>query len=74
MDDFTTADLRTAYLRTVDLTGIDLSGVHWSQYTTQWPSAMDVEDLKTRSAETPPGSGIRVAQSGTATIRGFAGR
>ncbi|MFJ6087964.1 hypothetical protein ACIQI8_42010 [Streptomyces sp. NPDC092369] len=67
LDDFTNADLRTA-----DLTGIDLSGVHWSEHTTQWPPAVDIEDLKSHSAETPPGSGTWIIRSGTATIRDHA--
>jgi hypothetical protein len=69
LDDFTATDLSTA-----DLTGIDLSGVHWSEHTTQWPPAINVEDLKTRSDETPPGSGTWIVRSGTATIRDLAER
>ncbi|MGW0649415.1 hypothetical protein ACWD4T_11470 [Streptomyces umbrinus] len=64
LDDFTAADLRTAVLA-----DIDLAGVRWSTATTRWPEAMDVEDLKARSEEIPPGSGIFTVRSGTATIR-----
>jgi hypothetical protein len=67
LDDFTASDLRNA-----DLTGIDLSGVRWSESGTQWPAALDVEHLKTRSDETPAGSGIYVVRWGTATLRDFA--
>jgi hypothetical protein len=69
LDDFTATDLSNA-----DLTGIDLSGVHWSEHTTQWPPAIDIENLKTRSNETPPGSGTWIVRSGTATIRNLAER
>ncbi|MEU9671833.1 pentapeptide repeat-containing protein [Streptomyces bobili] len=61
--DFTDTDLRSA-----DLTDIDLSGVRWSRRT-QWPPAMDIDDLRARSDETPPGSGTWIVRSGTATIR-----
>jgi len=67
LNNFTTADLTTA-----DLTGIDLSGVHWSEHTTRWPPDIDSDDLKTRSHETHPGSGIWIVHSGTATIRDLA--
>ncbi|MFE1927518.1 hypothetical protein ACFW91_33810 [Streptomyces asoensis] len=67
LDDFTTADLRNT-----DLAGIDLGGIHWSQHSTQWPPATDVEDLKTRSDEAPPGSGTWIIRSGTAPIRDHA--
>ncbi|MGK5728917.1 hypothetical protein [Streptomyces sp. URMC 124] len=67
LDDFTTADLSNA-----NLTGIDLSGIRWSEHTTQWPSTNDIEDLKARSDETPPGSGTWVVRSGTTTIRNLA--
>ncbi|MEU0208343.1 hypothetical protein ABZ235_41205 [Streptomyces canus] len=69
LDDFTTSDLRTA-----DLVGIDLSGVRWSVKGTWWPAAVDIDDLKTRSEETPAGSGIWVVQSGGAHLRDFADR
>jgi hypothetical protein len=69
LDDFTTSDLRTA-----DLVGIDLSGVRWSTRGTRWPAAVDVDDLKTRSEETPMGSGIWVVRSGGAHLRDFAYR
>ncbi|MGW0828674.1 hypothetical protein [Streptomyces sp. NPDC002845] len=45
---------------------------HWSQYTTQWPPTVDIDDLKTHSKETPSGSGIWVVRAGTATIRDLA--
>ncbi|MFJ3714064.1 hypothetical protein [Streptomyces sp. NPDC090053] len=63
LDDFTHDDLRDT-----DLRGIDFSGVHWSQRT-QWPPAVDIEALKARSDETPPGSGIWIVRSGTTTVR-----
>ncbi|MEU8786105.1 hypothetical protein [Streptomyces sp. NPDC048637] len=68
LDDFTTTDLRTA-----DLDGIDLGGVRWSELGTRWPAAVDIEGLKTRSEEAPPGSGIYVVRSGTASMRGLVG-
>ncbi|GAA4115412.1 hypothetical protein [Streptomyces hundungensis] len=64
LNNFTAADLRTAFLE-----GVDLAGVQWSPATTLWPEAVDVEDLKARSEETPAGSGIFIVRSGTATIR-----
>ncbi|WP_329348904.1 hypothetical protein OG226_12080 [Streptomyces sp. NBC_01261] len=67
INDFTTADLRA-----VDLDGLDLAGVRWSETGTQWPPALDVEELKSRSEETSPYSGIWVVRSGTATVRGLA--
>ncbi|MFI8194871.1 hypothetical protein ACIF8T_40330 [Streptomyces sp. NPDC085946] len=67
LDDFTTANLSDT-----NLTSVDLSGVHWSEHNTQWPPTIDVENLKTRSDETPPGSGIWIVRSGTATIRNLA--
>lgn len=69
LDDFTATDLSN-----VDLAGIDLSGVHWSEHATQPPSTINAEDLKTRSDETPPGSGTWIVRSGTATIRDLAER
>jgi hypothetical protein len=66
LDDFTHDDLRDT-----DLRGIDFSGVHWSQRT-QWPAVVDLEALKARSDETPPGSGIWIVRSGTTTVRDFA--
>ncbi|MEH0447716.1 MULTISPECIES: hypothetical protein [unclassified Streptomyces] len=69
MDDFTATDLSNA-----DLTGIDLGGVYWSEHTTRWPPAINVEDLKARSKETPSGSGTWIVRSGTATIRDLAER
>ncbi|MEW2570175.1 hypothetical protein [Streptomyces sp. NPDC047070] len=69
LDDFTATDLSD-----VDLTGIDLSGIHWSEHTTRWPPAIDIEDLKTRSDEAPPGSGTWIIHAGTATLRNLAER
>ncbi|MFF9346654.1 hypothetical protein [Streptomyces sp. NPDC014734] len=66
LDDFTHDDLRDT-----NLWGLDLSGVHWSQ-STQWPPVVDIEALKARSDETPPGSGIWIVRSGTATVRDLA--
>ncbi|WP_238427062.1 hypothetical protein [Streptomyces adustus] len=62
LDDFTTSDLSST-----DLTGVDLSGVHWSEHTTHWPPGSDPEGLKSRSDESPPGSGVWIVRSGTAT-------
>ncbi|WP_225828029.1 hypothetical protein [Streptomyces naphthomycinicus] len=67
LDDFTAADLRAA-----DLANADLGGILWSQYTTQWPATVDVENLKACSQETPPGSGTWVVRPGTTTIPDFA--
>ncbi|MFG2961579.1 hypothetical protein ACGF5O_48685 [Streptomyces sp. NPDC048291] len=67
LDDFTQADLRDA-----DLKGTDLAGVHWSQHTTLWPPAVDINDLKTHSKETQAGSGVWIIRSGTATIQDVA--
>lgn len=67
INDFTAADLRA-----VALEGIDLAGVQWSESGTHWPPEVDVEELKSRSEETPPHSGVWVVRSGTATVRGFA--
>ncbi|MCX4639541.1 hypothetical protein OG775_31255 [Streptomyces platensis] len=64
LDNFTTADLRSATLE-----GVNLGGVRWSALHTRWPDAVDVEDLKARSDEAPPGSGVYVIRSGTVTIR-----
>ncbi|MCX5235347.1 hypothetical protein [Streptomyces prunicolor] len=69
LHDFTATDLSNT-----DLTGIDLSGVRWSEHTTQWPPAIDIEDLKARSEETPSGTGTWIVRSGTATIRDHAER
>ncbi|MFI6143670.1 hypothetical protein ACIBCC_36460 [Streptomyces griseus] len=68
LDDFTHDDLRDT-----DLRGIDFSGVHWSPQT-RWPPAVDIEALKARSDETPPGSGIWIVRSGTTTVRDFGRR
>ncbi|MCL7430353.1 hypothetical protein [Streptomyces sp. YS415] len=69
LDDFTATDLSSA-----DLTGTDLRGIYWSEHTTLWPPSIDVEDLKTHSDESPPGSGTWIVRSGTATIRDHAER
>ncbi|MFG2825045.1 hypothetical protein ACGFX4_37165 [Kitasatospora sp. NPDC048365] len=61
LDDFTQADLRT-----VDLTGINLEGVRWSEYSTRWPPAVDIERLRSDSQETRAGSGIYVVRPGAA--------
>ncbi|MEU6211794.1 hypothetical protein ABZ891_18015 [Streptomyces sp. NPDC047023] len=66
LNDFTHDDLRNTTLR-----ALNLSGVRWSPYTTQWPPGVDIEALKARSDETPPGSGIWIVRSGT-TVRDFA--
>ncbi|MFG2864246.1 hypothetical protein [Streptomyces sioyaensis] len=68
LDNFTMSDLRDAALE-----GIDLGGVRWSVHQTLWPEAVEVDDLKARSDETFPGSGIYVIRSGTAMVRDFAG-
>jgi len=52
LDDFTRADLRR-----VDLAGVDLTGLRWSR-ATRWPSAGLAEEVKRRSRETGPGSGV----------------
>ncbi len=57
LDDFTTADMSYAHLA-----GVDLAGVQWSEHTTRWPSTIDPEELKARSAETQ-------LDSGTWTVR-----
>ncbi|MFJ4689078.1 hypothetical protein [Streptomyces sp. NPDC088789] len=67
INDFTMADLGA-----VDLDGVNLAGVRWSETGTQWGPAVDVQELKSRSEETPPHSGIWVVRSGTATVRGLA--
>ena len=69
LNDFTSTDLSNT-----DLTGIDLNGVRWSERTTRWPPTINIEDLKARSDETPPGSGTWIVRSGTATIRDHAER
>jgi hypothetical protein len=55
LDDFTDDDLTD-----VDLTGADLVGILWSADGTRWPEDMDMEELRGRSQETPPDSGIYV--------------
>lgn len=67
LHDFTTADLRAAELK-----GVDLGGVYWSDYGTLWPAALDLDDLKRRSVETPAGSATWVVRRGTAEFREFA--
>ncbi|MFD7324285.1 hypothetical protein ACFV9D_24850 [Streptomyces sp. NPDC059875] len=68
LNDFTRADLRTA-----DLEGVDLVGVRWTDSGTSWPSTIDVATLRTRSEESPEGSGIWIVRTGTATARDFPG-
>ncbi len=60
LHDFTTSNLRNA-----DLRGISLDGVRWSMTGTQWPPDVDVEALKSRSVETPAGSGTWTVRPGT---------
>lgn len=67
LDDFTRADLRNCDLDDCNV----LIGVYWSQQT-KWPKTMDVEALKARSRETPPGSGVWVVRSGPTLARDFA--
>ncbi|MGC0416026.1 hypothetical protein [Embleya sp. AB8] len=62
LNDFIGADLRSE-----DLAPTDLDGVRWS-YDTCWPPAIDIEDLRNRSQESPVGSGIYVGQPGPATV------
>ncbi|KIF76256.1 hypothetical protein QR77_24915 [Streptomyces sp. 150FB] len=68
LNDFTASDLTTT-----DLTGIDLSGVRWSEGGTLWPDTVDIHDLKSRSTETPAGSGVYVVRDGTTTLRDLVG-
>ncbi|WP_411107180.1 hypothetical protein [Streptomyces sp. cmx-4-9] len=67
LHDFTAADLRAAELK-----GVDLGGVHWSEYGTRWPAALDVDELRQRSVEAPAGSHIWVVRWGGAEFREFA--
>ncbi|MET9792095.1 MULTISPECIES: hypothetical protein [Streptomyces] len=67
LNDFTKADLRQATL--VD---VDLSGILWSEYGTQWPTSLDVEELKRQSEETPPGSKVWIVRADTTTVSDFA--
>ncbi|MEV6171344.1 hypothetical protein AB0L99_24295 [Streptomyces sp. NPDC051954] len=55
LDDFTRADLTD-----VDLDEADLAGIHWSERGTRWPLGTDIEDLRRRSQETAPNSGVHV--------------
>lgn len=55
LDDFTHADLTD-----VDLAEADLAGIHWSEHGTRWPPGTDVEDLRRKSRETAPNSGVYV--------------
>lgn len=52
LDDFTRADLRR-----VSLAGVDLTGLRWS-HATRWPSPGLAVEVKRRSRETSPGSGV----------------
>ncbi|WKX11537.1 hypothetical protein [Streptomyces sp. NL15-2K] len=55
LDDFTHADLTG-----VNPTDPDLVGIHWSEEGTRWPRGTDVEELRSRSQETAPNSGVYV--------------
>lgn len=55
LDDFTDDDLSG-----VDLTGADLVGILWSANRTRWPDGTDLTDLRGRSEERPPASGLFV--------------
>ncbi|MCX4596873.1 SAV_2336 N-terminal domain-related protein [Streptomyces sp. NBC_01549] len=59
LDDFTNVDLTNS-----DLTGIDMVRVRWSPLT-RWPATLDVEELKARSSESAPGSGVYIVRLGT---------
>ncbi|NGN64174.1 hypothetical protein G5C51_09685 [Streptomyces sp. A7024] len=59
LNDFTDADLTDA-----DLTGVDLIGVRWTEHGTRWPATVDVRALKSRSEESPSGSGVYVVLPG----------
>ncbi|MFF0043613.1 SAV_2336 N-terminal domain-related protein [Streptomyces mirabilis] len=56
LDDFTNVDLTNS-----DLTGIDMVHVRWSPLT-RWPATLDVEELKARSSESAPSSGIYIVR------------
>lgn len=62
LDDFTTADLRSA-----DVLGVSLVGVRWTDQT-RWPKRFNSEDLKSRSLEVPPCSGIYVVQHDATSV------
>ncbi|MGW3311497.1 hypothetical protein ACWDG9_33500 [Streptomyces sp. NPDC001073] len=55
LDDFTDDDLRE-----IELTETDLVGILWSADGTRWPRGTDVEELRARSQETSPDSGVYV--------------
>lgn len=63
LNDFTKGDLRS-----ILLTVADLDGVRWSPRRTRWPHTIDTADLRIRSEETPPGSGIFTVQPGPAAV------
>ena len=58
LDDFTRADLAHA-----DLTGRDLTGVRWADWSTRWPPETDVDELRARSREVAPDTGVYVIVS-----------
>lgn len=64
LNDFTRADLHDAVL-----VGMDLGEVRWSEDGTRWPDDVDLEELRNRSVETPPGSGIHVIRRGGLALR-----
>ncbi|MFJ9908063.1 hypothetical protein ACIRVK_35180 [Streptomyces sp. NPDC101152] len=55
LDDFTNDDLSE-----IELTGTDLVGILWSADGTRWPRGTDMDELRARSLETPPDSGVYV--------------
>lgn len=59
LDDFTHADLTH-----VELDERNLIGVRWSVSGTIWPPGTDIDRLRSRSKETPPGTGIYVIGKG----------
>lgn len=55
LDDFTDDDLSE-----IELTETDLVGILWSADGTHWPRGTDMEELRARSQETSPDSGVYV--------------
>jgi hypothetical protein len=47
-------------LSQIELTGSDLVGILWSEHGTRWPGGTDMEELRARSQETSPDSGVYV--------------